>query len=317
MGRESVVTVVLTLRDRASYKDWFLRHSVSEHFEYLILDGSTNDENQRVVECWNRPNIRYMTEDDYVAKLCAGARAVSTPYAVLADNDDMVLSAGVGKAAAALSARTDAVAAGGPVLGYFHSGPSSDRMSLPLLLSGRRVFLDSDPMKRLSEYRQRYSIIWNHVVRTTVLRDSLNALHDGSVRESHLIEFFVTDYWLLAGAVLGVRRPHYLRLENQSQRAIHDVPARAESDPMSAAWVESASKADKRLLKEYFPRLRKRGLPSLSRRRLLISGTPDRHDLAHRIVRRMHYVTGGVDRVPVNVGLTLANIGFYLGAGIH
>jgi len=239
---DALLTVVLPLRDRPAYTEFFLRHAIHPQYRYLVLDGSVADDTASLFSAESRPNIEYIRYSpdlefiDYIAKVGDGCRRVTTPYLVMIDNDDLLVPEGVEIALNALLADPQASLAGGDLVGFCHPGPKSNRSSWPIRLTATKDLDLDDRREAIRRNRLGYRPIWNLVSRTSDFQHAWAAIEASSVIEPHLIEFLLSDLMLAAGRFRWQRIPHYLRLENQHQRAIHDLQQSEEMTIGSRSW---------------------------------------------------------------------------------
>jgi glycosyltransferase domain-containing protein len=272
------ITAVLPLKDRSEYTHFFLRNSMLRDLRYLVLDGSTDDENERILASHASERLRYYryaadkSFPDFMAKLRNGLDRVETPYVVLVDNDDMLLPRGLIAALQSLQDERSAVAAAGPMYGFFHSGPATFWASLPFALTGTRDLSRQEPASAVSINRAVYRPIWNSVVRTETLRAVWESVCQSGVVEPHLVEFLTADLLLSSGLFVDTGRSHYLRLENQPSRALETLPVNDDYTIGSSSWWAQASRVDS--LVQTRLGVASNRLPDLSARHdLLVSGS--------------------------------------------
>ncbi len=117
------LTIVLTLKDRVPFTLRWLDYAARAPlpFRILIADGGADNDLAQVVAArqsggLNVEYIRYPLDRayaDYYAKIADALSRVTTPFVVLADNDDLFVPAGLAAAVEFLGANEDYVACGG------------------------------------------------------------------------------------------------------------------------------------------------------------------------------------------------------------
>jgi glycosyltransferase domain-containing protein len=148
------LTVVLPLKGRHLFTLRFLWHSNRARLPYriVIADGQVHPALATILENWRRhfPNldieyVRYPDDREYshfFIKIADALQRVTTPYAMLADNDDFVAYAGTERSLDFLDANLDYICCGGGVAGFsVYSG----------------LFNPNGPIGRLNHYAYRYT----------------------------------------------------------------------------------------------------------------------------------------------------------------
>lgn len=310
------LTVVLTLKDRPSYTDFFLTHSVYDAYEYLVLDGGFGSENEEIFSKRTFPNLTYVryqpdeTYDHYLEKVRDGLTRVTTPYLVRIDNDDILLEPGTDRAVAALDADADAILAGGDLAGFFHEGPTSRRASLPFSLANTGDLDCPDVVQALVRNRLHYRPVWNSVMRSAPYREAWDIVADVYGIEAHLAEFAMTDLMLAKGRFLQQGIPHYLRLENQTVRGISSLTRVDHITIDSPEWWAHSDQLDDVI--RSMPKVSGADLGTQAARiRLLQMGVQGTTKGAQRRILTHHRI-GAVHFVPFSVTKSLASRGLVL-----
>jgi glycosyltransferase domain-containing protein len=118
------LTIVLALKDRVEFTWRWLAYAerVALPFKVLVADGGRDEAVPRILADRSRfPNVDYeyvrypydASYSEYYAKLSDALNRVRTPYAVLADNDDLFAPAGLKQSLDFLAAHSDYAACGG------------------------------------------------------------------------------------------------------------------------------------------------------------------------------------------------------------
>jgi glycosyltransferase domain-containing protein len=200
--------------------------SIYPDVKYLILDGSQSDENQEIFTSRTRPNVHYVRSspdldiDDYVLKMATGLNLVNTPYALMVDNDDVFLLTGAIEAIKSLQTETSCVFAGGDMLGFLRSHRNKNRVCWPKTNSDPRGFHLKQGLEAINQNRVEFRSLWYSVFRTETLSWCWNEIQRSKVRDPYLIEFLLTDLAFCRGKYYYSKSPLYMRLLNQSNRAI-------------------------------------------------------------------------------------------------
>jgi glycosyltransferase domain-containing protein len=124
------LTIVLPLKGRYLFTLRFLWHANRARLPYriLIADGQVHSVQAAILENWRQhfPNldieyVRYPDDLDYghyFIKMADALQRVTTPYAMLADNDDFIACAGTERSLDFLDANLDYVCCGGGIAGF-------------------------------------------------------------------------------------------------------------------------------------------------------------------------------------------------------
>lgn len=132
------LTIVLPLKGRPLFTLRFLWHAnrAGLPYRFLIADGEVRPPLARVLEnpCQLFPNldinyIRYPDDIDFhrfFFKMADATARVTTPYAMLADNDDFLLFSGIERSLDFLDATSDYVCCGGGISGISIYSPKND-----------------------------------------------------------------------------------------------------------------------------------------------------------------------------------------------
>jgi glycosyltransferase domain-containing protein len=150
------LTIVLPLKGRYLFTLRFLWHANRARLPYrfLIADGQVHPTLAAILENWRQhfPNldieyVRYPDDLDYrhfFIKMADALQRVTTPYAMLADNDDFVAFAGTERSLDFLDANLDYICCGGGLAGFsVYSG----------------LVNPNGPIGRLNHYAYRYTYL--------------------------------------------------------------------------------------------------------------------------------------------------------------
>jgi glycosyltransferase domain-containing protein len=311
-----LLTVILPLRDRSPYTEFFLRHSIFPEYHYLLLDGSTSDANEDLVGPRNLPNVEYVRYPpdlkftDYLSKVGDGLGRTNTPYLVMIDNDDLLLPKGTDMALSALRDDSGASLAGGDLIGFCHPGPSSRRSSWPMQLTSTEDLAVHYGIEAIRRNRTSYRPIWNLVSKTEDFRNSWTIACESSIVEPHLIEFLIGDLMLAAGSFRWQRIPHYLRLENQPERAIHKLKKSEDMTIGSDSWWVQANELEKIVAGKLG--VDSESLPNLQSRWRLLEEGPSISGPSGRPMLRARSMTGRATVLPLAASTWLATRGIIL-----
>jgi len=306
------LTVLLTLKDRASYTRFFLDHGVFSGYKYLILDGSITDENQKLMSTLENPDVQYIrfspdiTLEDYISKIGQGLSYVDTPYLIMIDNDDLLIPRGTDLAIKALERGRNLSMAGGDLVGYSHPSAHSWASSVPIYLTSTKDLDCDSPFESITRNRLNYRPIWNSVSNAAIFRRNWEIVEQSRVIEPHLVEFLMADLMCAAGRFHWESVPHYLRLENQSERAIHEVTPTEQNTIGTPSWWDQAHEVDTIVMNSLG--LNQAIPSSISRWELLTAGPPINRK-RDRVRFRLRHLISRIYLLPVKWLPTGAGIG--------
>jgi glycosyltransferase domain-containing protein len=250
----SDLTVVLALKDRPIETKSFMKHSIIPGVNYLILDGSSDDQNENIVRGNQCASIEYrrfapdLNIDKYVRKMAEGIKSVHTPFVVMADNDDVLLEGGLVAAVNALRANSDSVFAGGDIVGYLRSTHQPNRVSWPKTNVNASHLDGMQGLAAINQSRLDWRHIWYSVFRTDVLVWCWDEIMNSPVRDPYLIEFLICDLPFCKGRYSYTQVPQYMRLQNQTDRAIATLGLRSvDNGRQPKSWWEESNLADELL----------------------------------------------------------------------
>ncbi|WP_397411237.1 TIGR00180 family glycosyltransferase [Polaromonas sp.] len=228
------LTFLLTLKNRADYSRTWLLHNIRPGYDYLIADGSTDNENEALFSNLNLLNVAYVRYPEdatvaiYVDKVFDAISRVKTPYIMMCDNDDFINFHGVPGCIAALDAHPDVVCAGGPLIGISHiTRPNAPaKYSLPF-----RIVVASAPLHNrqgfdaLQQMFRNYSHMYYNVFRSGVCREIWRDIRQLEIRNVFLIELLQAELTFCHGKYFETRTNHYIRLTNPTSSAARDASA--------------------------------------------------------------------------------------------
>ena len=129
MSGVPVLTILLTLKGRAPFTERWLAYAalVKMPVRILIADGSADDAAAQLVQEHRHAAldivfVRYpadRTYADYYAKVADALSRVTTPFVVLADNDDLFIPSGLAQATRFLADNPSYVACGGQCAAFW------------------------------------------------------------------------------------------------------------------------------------------------------------------------------------------------------
>ena len=211
------LTILLTLKDRVPFTHRWLAYAAGAPLPYkiLIADGGSDDTVADTVAEKQRQGldvqyIRYpfdRTYADYYAKLADALSRVTTPFVVLADNDDLLIPQGLARAVEFLRGHDDHVACGGQCAVFWLSGGGT-------ATEDGTMYGDTVEWKCSSQYssdvadraaqrlRERClgaNDVFYAVHRTDSLRRHFEAVRDCNPRDLFLVEQLVMFLTAIAG----------------------------------------------------------------------------------------------------------------------
>jgi glycosyltransferase domain-containing protein len=218
----SRLTIVLPLKGRYLFTLRFLWHANRARLPYrfLIADGQVHPVLAAILENWRQhfPNldieyVRYPDDLDYChffIKMADALQRVTTPYAMLADNDDLVAYAGTERSLDFLDANLDYICCGGGLAGFsVYSGLLNPNGPIGRLnhYAYRYTYLDrsedfssSSPVERLRRGSRNW---WSYyaVYRTDALQTICREIVDINFSDMRLHELFCAMRALTLGKV--------------------------------------------------------------------------------------------------------------------
>lgn len=222
------LSIVLPLRDRAEFTKRFLK-SALPCGRIIIADGSTNRQwdaaSDDVDYFYAGPDVNLMS---WWTKMVKAFDRVETPYAMVADNDDLVIRDGVLRCIEFLEQNPDYVAAAGRIQGFWCY---PDKVYGPHRKTTRRYALFDVPVDYSSaNVNQRvlagFQSSWAHyaIYRTQALRTIWREVYDMNLTNLQIHEKFCAMRALSLGKVMGNGSfTHYMRQYETSDIASHNV----------------------------------------------------------------------------------------------
>lgn len=217
MTHAAQLTILLTLKDRAPFTQRWLTYAATAKlaFRILIADGGTDDAATPLVADARAAGldvelIRYpidRTYADYHAKVADALSRVTTPFVVMADNDDLFIPQGLTRAVEFLQAHPEYVACGGQCAVFWLSGPGSPAQSDVLYGDNVKWKCSSQfstdvadtAAQRLRERCLGANDVFYAVHRTDLLRSHFEAVRDSNPRDLFLVEQLVMFLTAIAG----------------------------------------------------------------------------------------------------------------------
>ena len=217
MTASAQLTILLPLKDRVPFTDRWLAYAATAPLPYRILvadGGADQSVAQTVAQHRSRGlGVEYArypydrTYADYYAKLADALSRVTTPFVVMADNDDLFIPDGLRRAVDFLSANPGYVACGGQCVVFWLSNGAGS--SQPDALFGDRVDWKSSSQystdtadtaaARLRERCLGANDVFYAVHRTELLRRHFEAVRDCNPRDLFLMEQLVMFLTAIAG----------------------------------------------------------------------------------------------------------------------
>jgi len=211
------LTILLTLKDRAPFTQRWLTYAATAKlpFRILIADGGTDDAATPLVADARAAGldvelIRYPIDRsyaDYFAKVADALSRVTTPFVVMADNDDLFIPQGLARAVEFLLAHDDHVACGGQCAVFWVSGAGTSTQADTLYgdtvewkcSSQFSSDVADTAAQRLRERCLGANDVFYAVHRTDLLRRHFEAVRDCNPRDLFLMEQLVMFLTAIAG----------------------------------------------------------------------------------------------------------------------
>jgi glycosyltransferase domain-containing protein len=209
--RMNKLTVILTLRGRHLYTLRWMWHAnrVGLPFHIIIADGEVHPAIERVLSNPNNfPNLSYeyhrfvdISFSDFYRKCSAVISMVKTPYAMMSDNDDFLLSTGILQSIAYLDQAPEYVCAGGEIPVFTVVPPPGKTGKLLGKIAkisfgysqGVHDIQDVSPADRVLNILNRYHVIYYHVYRTPALRQLFAEVERHDFTDLTIHEYFLAS----------------------------------------------------------------------------------------------------------------------------
>ena len=211
------LTILLPLKDRVAFTRRWLSYAAStlQQFRILIADGGSDPTvaglvEERKSEGLKIEYLRYPFDSDYAAfyaKLADALSRVTTPFVVMADNDDLFIPQGLTRAVEFLLANPDHVACGGQCAVFWIGGlpASNDRDTtygdaIEWKVSSQfSSDVAATAQRRLRERCLGANDVFYAVHRTELLRSHFEKLRDCNPRDLFLMEQLIMFLTAIAG----------------------------------------------------------------------------------------------------------------------
>lgn len=215
------LTILLPLKGKEIYTNRWLSYAKQSglRFKILIADGSLDDKNKQIVESnnWSELDISYIrhkpdiTFNHFYTKMELSLKAITTPYCLIADNDDFYDEDSIRKSINFLDKNREYVASGGMITGFElensgHYGKVKKKhQTLPKSYSEEK---DSD---RVVKFLKGNAGPHYCVTKTEVLREIWELAALNKFTDLRLFELFYDIYILLNGKIHRHNSPFYFR----------------------------------------------------------------------------------------------------------
>jgi glycosyltransferase domain-containing protein len=209
------LTILLAVKDRVPFtRRWLAYARVNLPFRVLIADGGSDDSVSRMLaeSAFSDIDVEYVrypfdaTYADYYTKLADALSRVTTPFVVMADNDDFFIRDGVATALEFLAAHPDHVACGGQCALFWvadPAAPGADTTYGDSVVWKCSSVMSSDAAdeakRRLRERCQGANDVFYAVHRTSLLRGHFAAVKQCNPSDLFLMEELVMFLTAIAG----------------------------------------------------------------------------------------------------------------------
>jgi glycosyltransferase domain-containing protein len=224
------LTILLPLKDRVTYtKRWLSYVSAADlQSRVLIADGGSDDAvaplaAESKAGGLDLEYVRYPFDaayQDFYAKLADALSRVTTPFVVLADNDDLFVPEGLKSAVQYLLAHPEYVACGGQCAVFWLGGPNGGNDALygdaiDFKCSSQFSTDRADTARqRLRERCLGANDVFYAVHRTALLRSHFEAVRDCNPRDLFLMEQLVMFLTAIAGKTRQLDRLYIARQQD-------------------------------------------------------------------------------------------------------
>jgi glycosyltransferase domain-containing protein len=229
----AALTIVLTLKDRVPFTERWLNYAATAlRHRVLVADGGSDATVPAMVREANARGldieyVRYPYDRsyaDYFAKLADALSRVTTPFVVMADNDDFFIAAGLRRAVDFLETHSDFVACGGQCAIFWTAGKDqagqvySDRVEFKCSSQYSTDSAETAAL-RLRERSLGANDIFYAVHRTALLRANFEAVRDCNPRDLYLMEQLVMFLTAIAGKTRQLDTLYIARQQDSPDRS--------------------------------------------------------------------------------------------------
>lgn len=233
------LTLVITLKDRAEFTKrlCYYLSSINYPFQVLFADGSLEKGNEDFLEGeakklkFQYRYFRYPKDESlhlYYKKCADIMSKVTTPYVVLADNDDFPIITGQETALKFLENNDDYIGCNGRVSGIVVAPDASkpygsQAMFLPYYCAtmDKPVLLNQDSaLDRLQSFLTNFNSIYYSIFRTNSLEETLSSLKEENFSNLGIHELFFSYSQLSQGKIKHIAELTYIRQKGSSQAAV-------------------------------------------------------------------------------------------------
>lgn len=233
MTGTAALTIVLTLKDRAPFTERWLTYAATWlPYRVLVADGGRDQTVPALVSDARARGldieyVRYPYDHsypDYFAKLEDALSRVTTPFAVMADNDDFFIADGLRRAVGFLQTHADFVACGGQCAIFWMTGQGrpgqvySDRVEFKCSSQYSSDTAET-AARRLRERSLGANDVFYAVHRTGLLRANFEAVRECSPRDLYLMEQLVMFLTAIAGKTRQLDTLYIARQQDSPDRS--------------------------------------------------------------------------------------------------
>jgi len=235
-AQNDLLTIVLTLKDRSAFTFRWMRYMNDQRCPYpiLIADGGADQAVQADLEQPGRYShlrytyVRFPFDRDYgtyYRKFAAAVDRVTTPYVLLADNDDFVLLDPIPQCLAFLSAHDGFVACGGKRIVLRLLRPDAEYSDQPTSQQYHAIADDRPPslvgdtgVERICTFlagarRESWWASWHHVLRTAAVQRAAAVVRSQDFHDPVTFEIHMHLHWLLTGSYMSLDLPFLVKQE--------------------------------------------------------------------------------------------------------
>lgn len=258
MYRSEKLTIVLPMKGRLDFVLRWLDYANLQKFPFkiVIADGSEDDcamdyfGNNRQFENINYEYIRFPVDVDYSVyykKIKAVLSSVSTPYVVMADNDDFFSVDGLISSIEFLEKNTQYVASRGDYLGFSVQPFSSSanelygEMQIMGLVYQSISYTDHSSANRLKHYFNEWTPTWYNVTRTDVLKLGWEIVSTENIKNIFLQEHLLGGYLATQGKLHSGSYSYYYRQLDASAPSVTKTEVENNGDFFDRMLLETWS----------------------------------------------------------------------------
>tara|TARA_B100001093_G_scaffold505994_1_gene564208 strand:+ start:691 stop:1665 length:975 start_codon:yes stop_codon:yes gene_type:complete len=220
---KSKITIFLCLKDRAEYTKSWISNNLFSDYEYLVADGSNENDNYDIFKNINHKNLNYIKypyDKDiktYLDKVINALNKIETPYVIRVDNDDILLKEGIDSCIEKLENSNKFGIAQGNIRSIFMKNNTIKNPKYKILPDVKKNFKDLinlNSSESIEKAMYPYRSVWYAVYKTNIYKKIWIDILESKIDNIFLIEYLQTQLALIHSNLVYLNKNYYLRLSN-------------------------------------------------------------------------------------------------------